>query len=149
MRIFERWYFWLVLTLENSYRVYNILKDFGFFQRIFWRLYFCMVKYLSFHNSSFALRYFYNVNGKATSWHTPCFLFGKKIANFDLDYWRGAFYPGFFFWKNSEVGQLARMVGCGLFSKSHFVLETFDNFLSKYGKILLKKSQKNLCKIHS
>ncbi len=25
-----------------------------------------MVKYLSFHNSSFALRYFFNVNGKAT-----------------------------------------------------------------------------------
>jgi hypothetical protein len=26
----------------------------------------CMVKYLSFHNSSLALRYFCNVNGKAT-----------------------------------------------------------------------------------
>jgi hypothetical protein len=33
------------------------LKGFGFFKRIFERLYFCMVKYLSFHNSSFALRY--------------------------------------------------------------------------------------------
>ncbi len=38
----------------------------------FWRLYFCMVKYLNFHNSSsFALRYFFNVNGKAIVWHTP------------------------------------------------------------------------------
>jgi len=27
---------------------------------------FAMVKYLSFHNSSFALRYFFYVNGKAT-----------------------------------------------------------------------------------
>jgi len=32
------------------------LKDFDFFWRIFWRLYFCMVKYLRFHNSFFALR---------------------------------------------------------------------------------------------
>ncbi len=30
-----------------------------------------MVKYLSFHNSSFALRYIFKVNGKATMWHTP------------------------------------------------------------------------------
>jgi hypothetical protein len=28
-----------------------------------------MVKYLSFHNSSFALRYFFNVNGKASVTH--------------------------------------------------------------------------------
>ncbi len=41
--------FWLVLLkLEISY---NILKDFGFFERIFWRLYFCMENYLSFHDS--------------------------------------------------------------------------------------------------
>ncbi len=26
----------------------------------------CMVKYLNLHNSSFTLRYFFNVNGKAT-----------------------------------------------------------------------------------
>jgi hypothetical protein len=50
--------FWLVLKLEISYRVINILKDFGFFCRIFGKLYFCKVKYLSFHNSSFALRHF-------------------------------------------------------------------------------------------
>jgi len=29
-----------------------------------------MVKYLSFHNSSFALRYFFNVNGKARASHS-------------------------------------------------------------------------------
>jgi hypothetical protein len=49
--------FWLVLKLEISYRVINILKDFGFFLRVFFlRLYFCMVKYSNFHNSSFASR---------------------------------------------------------------------------------------------
>ncbi len=31
--------FWLVLKLEISYRGYNILKDFGFFQRIFFENY--------------------------------------------------------------------------------------------------------------
>jgi hypothetical protein len=50
--------FWLVLKLEISYIDYNILKDFGFFWRIFWRLYFFLMKYSSFHNSSFALKYF-------------------------------------------------------------------------------------------
>jgi hypothetical protein len=35
-----------------------------------------MVKYLSFHNSSFALRYFFNANGKAIVWYTP--LFAKR-----------------------------------------------------------------------
>jgi hypothetical protein len=35
MRVLERRYFGLVLKLEISYRVYNILKDFGFFERIF------------------------------------------------------------------------------------------------------------------
>jgi hypothetical protein len=34
-----------------------------------------MMEYLSFRNSSFALKIlFNNVNGKATVWHTPCFL---------------------------------------------------------------------------
>ncbi len=43
------------------------------FRGFFWRFYFCMVNYLNFHNSSFALRFFFiNVNGKATMWHTPC-----------------------------------------------------------------------------
>ncbi len=53
--------FGLMLKLEISYRlVYNILKDFGFyfyfFKRDFFEDYnFCMVKYLSFHSSSFYL----------------------------------------------------------------------------------------------
>ncbi len=57
--------FWLVFKLEISY---NILKDFGFVQTTFLEDYiFAMVKYLSFHNSSFALRYYFNVNGKGHS----------------------------------------------------------------------------------
>jgi hypothetical protein len=47
--------FWLVLKLviELYY-----LEGIWFLFRIFERLYFCMVKYLSFHNSSLSLRYF-------------------------------------------------------------------------------------------
>jgi len=50
--------FWVVLKLEISYnRIIissRILVSFrGFFEDYI----FCMVKYLSFHNSSFALRY--------------------------------------------------------------------------------------------
>jgi hypothetical protein len=72
MRIFQRWYFGLCWNLRLVKRVIISWKIFGFFLRIFWRLYFDMVKYLSFLNSSFALRYFLiNVNGKAAVWHTP------------------------------------------------------------------------------
>jgi len=50
--------FWLVLKLEISYRVlisWRILVSFrGFFEDYI----FALVKYLSFHNSSFALKYF-------------------------------------------------------------------------------------------
>ncbi len=69
--------FWLVLKLEISYyRViiisWRILVSFRGF---FWRLYFFLVKYLSFYNSSFALRHLlFHVNGKAIVWHTPCFI---------------------------------------------------------------------------
>jgi hypothetical protein len=43
-----------------------MLKDFGFFfkEDFFEGYIFAMVKYLNFHNSSFALRYFFNVNDK-------------------------------------------------------------------------------------
>jgi hypothetical protein len=69
MKIFERWHILAcVETFEISYRViisWRILVSFrGFFEDHS----FCMAKYLSFHNSSFAL----NVNVKATVWHTPC-----------------------------------------------------------------------------
>jgi hypothetical protein len=49
--------FLLVLKLEISYKVINnnILKDFGFFLEDILKIWyiFCMVKYLSFHNSSY------------------------------------------------------------------------------------------------
>ncbi len=65
--------FWPVLKLEISYRVMICWRTLVSFRGTFWRFYFCMVEYLSFHNSSFALRYLlFNVNGKAGVWHTPC-----------------------------------------------------------------------------
>jgi hypothetical protein len=67
--------FWLLLKLEIIYRVILSWRILVSFRGFFWRLYFCMVKYLHFHNSSFALRYVFNVNGKATVWHTPLFKF--------------------------------------------------------------------------
>jgi len=54
--------FWLVLKLEISYNrdmmiswggFWFLLKDFFFFEDYN----FCMLKYLNFHHSSFALRY--------------------------------------------------------------------------------------------
>jgi hypothetical protein len=40
-----------------------------------------MLKYLSFHNSSkFALRYFFNANGKATLCHAPRFYHGINVG---------------------------------------------------------------------
>jgi len=67
--------FWLVLKLEKF--SYNILKDFGFSFRGVFEDYVCfrMVKYLSFHNSSFALRYIFlmQMTRPHTIRHTPCF----------------------------------------------------------------------------
>jgi hypothetical protein len=64
--------FWLLLKLEISYRVMKILVSFtGFFLKI--TIYFCMVKYLSLHNSSFALRYFLKWQGHSAT--HPCFNF--------------------------------------------------------------------------
>ncbi len=65
-----------VLKLEISCRVLISWRILVSFKRIFFEDYiFCMVKYLSFYNSSsFALRYFLiNANGKAREWHTPLF----------------------------------------------------------------------------
>jgi hypothetical protein len=50
--------FWLVLKLEISYRVIICRRILVSLRGFFGRYTFCMVKYLSFHNSSFALRYF-------------------------------------------------------------------------------------------
>jgi hypothetical protein len=60
----------------------------------FWRLYFCLLKDLNFHNSSFAFKILFNVNGKVTVWHTPCLKKKKKKkrwlvkANFAAPYGR-------------------------------------------------------------
>jgi hypothetical protein len=73
---FWKMIFWLVLKLEISYKIIISSRIWFSFRGFFWRLYFCMVKYLSFHNSSFYLKILLNVNGKPIVWHTPCFLFG-------------------------------------------------------------------------
>jgi hypothetical protein len=47
--------FWLMLKLEISYRVIISRRIFSFFLEDFFENYiFCMVKYLSFHDSSFS-----------------------------------------------------------------------------------------------
>jgi hypothetical protein len=48
--------FWLVLKLETSYQVIISQSILVFFRGFFEDYNFCMVKYLIFHNSSFALR---------------------------------------------------------------------------------------------
>jgi hypothetical protein len=47
--------FWLVLKLEISSRIMISWRILVSFRGLFWRLYFCMVKYFSFRNPSFAL----------------------------------------------------------------------------------------------
>jgi len=79
---FWKMIFWLVLKLEISYnRVIISWRILVFFRGFFWRLYFCMVKYLSFHNSSFAFNIHFNVNGKATVWHPPLFTPWKTLQH--------------------------------------------------------------------
>jgi len=64
--------FWLVLKLQISYIKLWYLEGFWFLLKgFFWKLYlFCMLKYLNFHNFFFAFKILFNVNGKATVWHT-------------------------------------------------------------------------------
>ncbi len=66
-------YFGLCWNLRLVIRVIIInLEGFWFLWECFFlRLYFCIVKYLSFHKSSFCLKIHSNVNGKAIMWHTP------------------------------------------------------------------------------
>jgi hypothetical protein len=65
--------FWLVLKLEISYRIIISWRILASFSRITWGLYFFMVKYLSFHNSSFAFRYFFKSKWQGhTVRHNPC-----------------------------------------------------------------------------
>jgi len=85
MRIFWKVIFWLVLeTWEiNSYRVIRYLEGFWSLFEDFLKIkyIFCMVKCLSFLNSSFCIKIHFNVNGKAILWHTPCFLCGFIFKN--------------------------------------------------------------------
>jgi hypothetical protein len=55
-----------------------------------------MVIYLSFHNSSFALKILFNVNGKAIVWcHTPCLMvFARVEEEFEKEKKAGFKVPG-------------------------------------------------------
>jgi hypothetical protein len=55
---FWKMIFWLVFKLEISYRVIISWRILISFREFFEDYIFCTVRYLSFHNSSFALRYF-------------------------------------------------------------------------------------------
>jgi hypothetical protein len=55
MRIFERWYFGLCWNLRLVIELWYLE---GFWFLVLWTFYFCMLKYLNFHYSSFAFRYF-------------------------------------------------------------------------------------------
>jgi hypothetical protein len=78
---FWKMIFWLVLKLEILVIELWYLEGFLVsFRGFFWRWYFYMVKYLNFHTSSFALRYLFNVKGKATMWHTPMFQMNEQEA---------------------------------------------------------------------
>jgi len=101
MRIFERFYFGFCWNLEISSRViisWRILLSFrGFLEDYI----FACWKYLSFHDSSFALRYFCNVNGKATLWHTPCWgnvfwRYKNRLANLVKATLEKQKFPNFF-----------------------------------------------------
>ncbi len=60
MRIFERWFWLVLLKLEISYRVLWYLEGFWFLLEDFFEDYFfAWQNILKFHNSSFALRYFF------------------------------------------------------------------------------------------
>jgi hypothetical protein len=75
---------WVVFKLEISYRLIIYLEGFWlFFERGFFEdCIFCMVKYLSVHNSSFALRYF-DVNENARMLYILClfmnFMYGLVV----------------------------------------------------------------------
>ncbi len=66
--------FWTSQFWHMSVIIY-LKKILVFFQRIFLKnRFFCMVKYLNFHNSSFfCLKILFNVNGKDPIWHNSCY----------------------------------------------------------------------------
>jgi hypothetical protein len=55
------WNLRLVIELWYLEGFWFLLEDF------FWKFYFCMVKYLNFHNSSFAFKILFNVNLSSSS----------------------------------------------------------------------------------
>jgi len=77
--------FWLVLKLEISYRVIISWRILVSFRGCFWRLHFCIWKYLSFQIFILCLKILFNVNGKATVlWHSPCWDVYELVAvNFE------------------------------------------------------------------
>jgi hypothetical protein len=64
---------------------------------IFLLLYFCMVKYLSFHNSSFALRYFLQMQMARPQCDTPLVAFGglgcSHFARYYYGHSFGVYFP--------------------------------------------------------
>jgi hypothetical protein len=75
--------------------------------------------YLSFHNSSFALRYFLNVNGMAIVWHTPCFCSFRASR--------------YIFLLGSQVGEFRELFGCEVFRvQNHDMVELVWEWLKPF-----------------
>jgi hypothetical protein len=83
---FWKMIFWLVLKLEINYRGIISWRILVSFRRFFEDYIFAWWNIFSFHNSSFPLRYFLNVGGKAIVWHTPCSLTQVAHSFFFLPY---------------------------------------------------------------
>jgi len=72
-----------VLKLEISVKFIVSWKILVSFRGVFWRwIYFCMVKYLSFHNSSFALRYSFWCKWQGHNLTHPLLNFGFTTYNY-------------------------------------------------------------------
>jgi hypothetical protein len=78
--------FLLVLRLEISYRVMIYWKILVFFRGFFLKIIFLYGEIWNFHNSSFTLKIFFNVNGKAIVWHTLCFQLWGLICTHTILY---------------------------------------------------------------
>jgi hypothetical protein len=76
--------FWLVFKPEISYRVIISWRTFVSFRGCFEDYIFCMVSYLSFHNSSLALRYFWMLMARA-QWDTPLVMISKVFSLYKMD----------------------------------------------------------------
>jgi len=74
---FWKMIFWVVLKLEINYRVIISWRILVSFRGFFGKLCFCMMKYLSFHNPSFAFR----CKWHGHVWYTPCFWWWVQNAH--------------------------------------------------------------------